>query len=166
MACHMGTWWWSYVYLHLCITPYCHHALCDSADSCRGEYCEAVVWMRCRRTCHSVFPDFSAGTLDGNNPFQTSSALSMYRQLWGKTKSKQVQVSSQCPVSDAVSALGQYMEFSLLETQETPSGATSSTMRSSFTLLMASANATSFPPNWDSVPNKRVLLKNPHHPLP
>ena len=42
------------------------------------------------------------------------------------------------------------MEFSVLETQETPSAATSSTMRSSFTLLMASENATSLPPKWDS----------------
>ena len=88
MACHIGTWGWSYVYLCLCQTPYCHMPFVILQIRAGAKI--GKLWFGCvveeHATVCDVFSDFSAGTLDGNHPFQTSSALSMYRQLWGKPR--------------------------------------------------------------------------------
>ena len=150
------------------LPPYCHMPFVILQIRAGAEIVK--LWFVCvveeHATVCDVLSEFSAGTLDGEQPLPHEFRTAYVQATLGKTKSKQVRVSSQCPVSNAVSTLGQYMEFSVLETQETPSAATSSTMRSSFTLLMASENATSLPPKWDSVQNKRMLLKKPHHPHP
>ena len=162
----MDTWGWrKFLYAP---PPYCHMPFVILQIHAGAEIVKP--WFLCvveeHATVCDVLSEFSAGTLDGEQPLPHEFRTAYVQATLGKTKSKQVRVSSQCPVSNAVSTLGQYMEFSVLETQETPSAATSSTMRSSFTLLMASKNETSLPPKWDSVQNKRMLLKKPHHPHP
>ena len=91
----------------------------------------------------------------------------------GKTKTNLTQESPQCCMSDVVSALGQYIEFSVNVTRPSGSGhdvpSTSSSQQlqnvgtqNAFRLLIASSRQTaSLSSNWEiKISNKKLEMEN------
>ena len=123
-------------------------------------------------TVADVFADFSSGALDGGNAIPEEYRTSSVEATVGKTKSDMIHVSPQCCISDVVSALGQYVEFSVEVAG--PSGADgvpsisgseqaqNSGTQNAFMLLMASSRQTaSLPSKWEiKTPNKKLEMKN------
>ena len=108
-------------------------------------------------TVADVFADFSYGALDGGNAVPDEYRTSSVEATVGKTKSDMIHVSPQCCISDVVSALGQYVEFSVEVAG--PSGADgvpstsgseqaqNSGTQNAFMLLMASSRQTASLPS-------------------
>ena len=60
-----------------------------------------------------VFGDFSSGVLDSGNATPDEYRTAVVEARVGKTKTDLTQVNPQCSFSDVVSALGQYVQFSV-----------------------------------------------------
>ena len=80
--------------------------------------CRAKVlktWYGCvindSNTISDVYSEFSGGELDGGLPISEEYLGGDVTASVGRTKTDLTRVSSQCPVGDAVSALGQYIEY-------------------------------------------------------
>ena len=123
-------------------------------------------------TVADVFADFSSGALDGGNAIPDEYRTSSVEATVGKTKSDMIHVSPQCCISDVVSALGQYVEFSVevagpggadgVPSTSVSEQAQNSGTQNAFMLLMASSRQTaSLPSKWEiKTPNKKLEMKN------
>ena len=125
-------------------------------------------------TIADVFTDFSSGVFElagSGNAIPDEYRTSCIEARAGKNKAAMIQVSPQCTVSDVVSTLGQYIEFTVAKpTESFPLESTiiidddspSSGTKNAFVLLMASSRQTSsLPTKWEiRTPNKKLEMKN------
>ena len=121
-------------------------------------------------TVADVFTDFSSGAIEragSGNAISDEYRTAFVEARVGKTKTDLTHVSPQCCVSDVVSYLGQYLEFSVAKphtgVDEVPQGIPqNSGTQNAFELLMASSRQTaSLPTKWEiKTPNKKLEMKN------
>ena len=113
-------------------------------------------------TLSDVYTEYSSGKLDGALPIPEELLGAAVEAFVGPNKCSLTRVNCECTVGDAVSALGQYIEYSLMplsvlreDTQST------STVRSDAMAILMSGATEKSPDKWVEVtPNRKLKLKN------
>ena len=126
------------------------------------------AWYGCvvndSSTLSDVYNDFSGGVLDGGSAISDDYLGAAVAAFVGRAKTNLTRVSSECPVGEAVSALGQYVEYLVTKaTDEDVAPVGSLDIRANaFSLLMQGAQErVHLPDKWRiETPNKKLELKN------
>ena len=126
------------------------------------------AWYGCivndSSTLSDVYNDFSGGALDDGPAVSEKYLGAAVAAFVGRTKTSLTRVSSECPVAEAVSALGQYVEY--LVTITTDEDVATTEIRNgranAFILLMQGAQERAhLSDKWRiETPNKKLELKN------
>lgn len=119
-------------------------------------------WFGCivaeQLTLVDLYNQYASGQLDNSAAAPSEFATAMIHCSLGRSKHELVRVSSDVPVGEAVSTLGQFVDFNVtVEAQETT---TASATVDAFTILLQGAkNKTSLPEKW-SATNGKLRMRN------
>lgn len=135
--------------------------------------CGAMVlkaWYGCvvndSSTVVDVFNSFSSGVIDGGAAISEEYVATAVSAFIGRTKTSLTRVGSECPIAEAVSALGHFVEFQVTQAtdidSETHTAGSLSGRANAFSLLMQGAqDKVHLPDKWRiESPNKKLELKN------
>ena len=113
-------------------------------------------------TLSDVYTEFSSGKLDGGLPVPDEYLGAAVEASVGPKKTELIRVSCECPLGETVSALGQYIEYSVSTLPDRMDVDHSDARVDAVAILMRGALERSHLPNkWRiDQPNKKLKLKN------
>ena len=112
-------------------------------------------------TLCDVFTEFSGGRLDGSLPIPAEYSGTAVEAFVGAKRTELTRVSCECTVGEAITALGQYVEYTV-SVDMSMNVETSSNKADAMAILMKGTQERSNLPNkWRvDVPNQKLKLKN------